>query len=374
MADISSYVPVLRWKQAERDALSKITPSVRESITPLFEFIMPSPKKDKNDYKNVLADSKTVLLSKLPKFIDDINKCCFQGSAFVDVHLIDGELRARTLREILASIEKSNVTLIPVTHIIPIVSTDADTETRKVAVSYANSSGNGICIRIDRFNLGDNDLGESITKFISTNELEISNADLLVDLGVIGAEDDAELISAQLASLPNLDKWRSFIVTGGAFPKDLSDIEKHSQKQIERLDWKLWNSLREQSGLTRKPTYSDYTIQHPLYFGHIDGAINTSASIRYTDDEQWEITRGEGLQNQNGAGHMQYPALAQLVTQQNFYKGADFSFGDTYIAERAMPENKSTGNPTTWLKAGINHHLTLVVKTLSSFASRKELP
>ena len=28
---------------------------------------------------------------------------------------------------------------------------------------------------------------------------------------------------------------------------------------------------------------------------NIDGVINTSASLRYTDDEQWEITRGEGL-------------------------------------------------------------------------------
>jgi hypothetical protein len=368
MTSIQNYVPILRWKQAERDALAKIAPTVRESITPLFELIMPAPKREKGDYKTVLADSKTVLTARLEKTIEDINKCCFQGAAFIDVHLIDGDVRAQTLKKILDSASNANPTLIPVTHIIPVLSTEADTLTRSLATDYARSSGNGLCIRIDRFNLGDSNLAEVINNFVSANNLQIENTDLLIDLGVIGAMDKVDIVAEQLSKLPHLDKWRSFIVSGGAFPKDLSEFEKHSQQQVPRLDWRLWSDLNTQTSLIRKPTYSDYTIQHPIYFGHIEGMINTSASIRYADVNLWEVSRGEGLQNKDGAGHMQYPALAQLLVGQSFFKGADYSFGDSYIADRAKPDNKNTGNPTTWLKAGINHHITLVVQERAKLA------
>ena len=98
--------------------------------------------------------------------------------------------------------------------------------------------------------------------------------------------------------------------------------------------------------------------------GSVPGA-NTSASIRYTNDQKWEIMRGEGLRNQKGAGHKQYPAHAQLMIKESFFKGADYSFGDAYIAERASPDNENSGSPTTWITAGINHHLTLVARQIS---------
>lgn len=368
MPSIQYYVPILRWKKAERDALAEIAPTIRERIIPLFELIMPAPKTEKGDYKKVLADSKTVLSAKLTKTIDEINKCCPQGSAYIDVHLIDGDVRAQTLKQILDSASNANPTLIPVTHIIPVLSTEADTSTRNIAVKYARSTGDGLCIRIDRFNLGDLDLANIIENFVGDNGLKVEDTDLLIDLGVIGADDKADAVAVQLSSLPHLDKWRSFIVSGGAFPKDLSEFEKHSNPKILRLDWRLWSALNTQVVLKRKPTYSDYTIQHPIYYGHVEGVINTSASIRYTDVDLWEVFRGEGLQNKNGAGHKQYPALAKLLVAQDYFKGTDYSFGDSYISDRAKDDNKNMGNPTTWLKAGINHHITLVVQERAKIA------
>ena len=57
--------------------------------------------------------------------------------------------------------------------------------------------------------------------------------------------------------------------------------------------------------------------------------------------------------------------MAQLIIGQNYFKGADYSDGDKYIAERAADTTK-TGNPTTWLKAGLNHHLTLTAKQIAT--------
>ncbi|MDY6794815.1 MAG: beta family protein [Actinomycetota bacterium] len=365
MVTIKNYIPVLRWKKAERDALATLDVRIRENITPLFELIMPAPKRDKDDYNKILSDSKAVFKNNLPSTVGELNKCCpIDSSAFVDVHLIDGELRATTLKQILDdSLTSAQVTLVPVTHIIPVVSTDADMSTRKVAVDYASSSDNGLCVRIDRYNLDDEDLNKVISDFVGKNKLDISKTDLFIDLGVISESDDAKNVSAQLARLPSLNDWRTVILSGGAFPKDLSEFEKHSHNQVVRYDWRLWNALRITSQ-PRMPLYSDYAIQHPIFYGQIPRA-NTSASVRYADDQQWEISRGEGLRNENGAGHQQYPALAQLIIEQNYFKGADYSAGDKYIAERAADSTKP-GNPTTWLKAGLNHHLTLTVRQLST--------
>lgn len=356
-----TYVPILRWKKAEKDALAALNPKIRKQITPLFEFIMPSPVRDKNEFKKIVIDSRTVFTNRLPSTIVDINKCSPDGSVFIDVHLVDWDMRVSTLKHILDSVKECNAIIVPVTHILPVNSTEADKQVRTTAVNYANKNAAGLCIRIDRISLVDDNLAAAINEFVESNNLKIENTDLLIDLGVIDADDEAATIADKLFKLPNLQQWRSFIVTGGAFPKDLSNFEKHSHQELPRYDWKLWNDLSALQTLPRIPTYSDYTIQHPIHYGNVP-STNVSASIRYTNDSQWDVMRGEGLNNDKGAGHKQYIAHAQTLVKRSFFKGKDCCFGDLYTYERAQPENKNTGNPTTWLKAGINHHLTMVVQ------------
>ena len=65
-----------------------------------------------------------------------------------------------------------------------------------VALKYGVESKNGLCIRIDRYNLDDANLSDVITNFVDSNKLTISGTDLLIDLGVIGAGDKADIIAA----------------------------------------------------------------------------------------------------------------------------------------------------------------------------------
>lgn len=364
------YVPILRWKRAEKSALTKLDPEIRKHVTPLFEFIMPAPKTDKKDYKSILEDSRTVFNNKLLKTMSELNECCTDGSVFIDVHLVEGALRANTLQYILDSAEDSNAILIPVTHIIPEDSTNADSLTRAVAIEYARTSGAGLCIRIDRISLDDKRLASIINHFLDSNELNIENTDILVDLGIVSTNDDPANVAKQLANIPNISNWRNFIVSGGAFPKDLSEFESHSHQTLPRYDWKLWSGLSNSEYLSRVPVYSDYTIQHPIHY-EITPGVNVSASVRYTGDDQWNVMRGEGLRNERGAGYRQYIAHASIMITQAFFKGANYSFGDGYIFELAQPNNSNTGNPETWLKAGINHHITLVVKQCANSSSNK---
>lgn len=365
MPSIKPYIPILRWKLGEILAMERLYPKDREGMTPLIEFIMPAPTTDKKDYKKILEDSQSKFLRILPGITQQIVKSWGKDPIFIDVHLLDGVIRTRAFQEILTSATSLDIFAVPVVHIIPVTSTDADMATREVAVKYAKTNGTGLCIRIDKSHLDDANIANHITKFVEDNKLDIKNTDLFVDLQVVDKNTVADSVIEKLVRLPELKQWRSFIVSGGAFPKDLSELPKHGHYELERLDWSLWKSIVGSKVLKRQPVFSDYTIQHPIYYGSIPGA-NTSASVRYTNDEIWDVMRGEGLRNEKGAGNKQYPAHAQLMVTSSFYKGANYSFGDSYITERAKPDNKKSGNPTTWITAGINHHLTLVTRQIAS--------
>ena len=61
------------------------------------------------------------------------------------------------------------------------------------------------------------------------------------------------------------------------------------------------------------------------------------------------------------------PANAQLLCERPEYSGDNFSYGDKYIKEM-ISQYDNPGSPTTWLKAGINHHMTFVVRQLATLA------
>lgn len=372
-APTQSYVPILRSRLAEMTALEKLLPDDRKNVTPLVEFIMPAPTTDPNDRRKVIEKPREKFLRRMSGIAKNLLKFCGKNPVFVDVHLLDGDIRASSFEHILASSNDLDIFSIPIVYAIPVTSTSADMETRAIAVKYAKSSGHGLCLRIDKDHLKEKDLPAQIMGFLKTHGLDIKDTDLLVDLQIIDGGTSADEIIEQLAALPELTEWRSFIVSGGAFPKDLTELEVFGTHPLPRFDWILWNALRGNKKLPRIPTYSDYTVQHPVFYGYIPGA-SVSASVRYADDGQWQVFRGQALgyvnkkTGQKGPGHKQYLGHARAIVGQSFYKGEDYSFGDAEIKRMAEASNQKTGNPQKWLSVGINHHITLAARQAANLA------
>jgi len=369
MFDYKHYVPILRWKAAEKGALQKLKLYDKTVITPLIEFIMPQTDDDgKKTPRDLLQESINTFMEDIPIFAEQILKHWGNEAIFVDVQLVDSSIRAEALEKILWSGKQLNLFMIPVITIIPVIGFESDIKIRKVAVEFAKKSGNGICLRITESNFNEKSLANDIENFINQNVLNFKDVDLLVDFKIINQPISCDSFLNKINAIPHLKEWRTFIVAGGAFPKDLSHLEKHNQHKISRADWIIWNMLIK--NLKRPPSFSDYTIQHPVYISQGSAATNPSASIRYALEDYWLIERGEGLRNPEGAGFKQYPALAKLlVGQKKLFKGEDFSYGDFYISEKAKDiKTTKTGNPKTWIEAGINHHLTLVARQIASLS------
>jgi hypothetical protein len=361
----------LRWRAAELTALNKLDPSDRQKMTPLVEFIMPAPTTDKKDRRKITETTKAKFLRKLPEIGIDLWNFGGIAPVFVDVHLLDGDIRADALETILTASKELDLFSIPVAHIIPVTSTGADNATRAIAARFAKETGNGLCIRIDKSHFADTQLAQHIIDFLEVNALDIENTDLLVDLQIVDNAVNSQAVVSQLKRLPELTKWRSFILSGGSFPKDLTHLEVFQTHAIDRADWRLWQQILQAQELPRKPIFSDYTVQHPIFYGYIPGA-SVSASVRYTDDDCWQVFRGQALGYINkktgakGPGSKQYLGHAKTIVAQQFYKGPQYSFGDAEIQRIALDVNGKTGNPKNWLCIGINHHLTLVARQASS--------
>ena len=206
-------------------------------------------------------------------------------------------------------------------------------------------------------------LNKDLMQLLSNLGISAQEADILVDLKVT---TDASIKLRDICGrLPSLLAWRTFTVASGAFPEDLVDLAKNQQHKLMREDWLSWSSQnKRRPTLPRRPSFGDYTIQFPHYKKPVDFA-NPSASIRYTSESYWVIMRGEQLHGADSPGHAQYWANARLLCNREEFCGADYSKGDEYIYDKSQP-TKNPGTPQTWLRAGINHHLTFVINQIAS--------
>jgi hypothetical protein len=351
--NINHYVPVLRWKRGERVALLKMSREALNRLTPLIELV------DANYFGSKHAAISNALAAE--KIAGQLAEEWGVRPIFIDAGFLGSEITRRELRHPLALVGESVYSVgIPV---VPVTSLNRDEGYQQAALSTARMHKNGICIRLTREDIWGGNLTANLSRVTEFFGLSPEQIDLVVDFKIV---DGTTIPYANLCSeIPEVARWRNFVVLSGAFPKDLTGLEKNRiHRSQRRLDWLSWSTQLNMPSIKRFPVYGDYTIQFPEQVARI-GPMNISASIRYTAKDYWIILRGEGIQNPGGSGAHQWPAWAILLCDEPEYCGEDFSYGDRYIKEMSS-ELRKTGSAETWLRAGINHHMTFVMNQIAN--------
>ena len=357
MIDTRNYVPILRWKEAERNALAQLPGNHSAFLTPLIELVPDNfIHVDKKGHTTKL--NNTVVTNKVAAQI-------FQSwdgrPFFLDLYNLPKEILSPGSNHPLFLLGQyaSNLGL----RLVPVIGIDRDHDYTSAVVAVLGMFRQGACVRLTITDVTRPDLSQALRSVISTLKLGFEDIDLLIDYQII--ESNAPTLDVVSGLIPNLHEWRSFIVAGGAFPKDLSDLAKNQKHILPRTDWVNWrNQVTSKIPLLRVPIYGDYSIQHAKYSRHI-GHLRYSASIRYTTDENWIIMRGEDVFNPNGPRFKQYPDWAILLCNLPEYCGENYSSGDKYIKDMSL-QSAVTGDASSWLQAGINHHMTFVVRQLAN--------
>lgn len=371
--DHKHYVPILKGKQGELDALRNITDNgLIQRFTPFIEIppiagtylgpqSAPVPSKTIDEHVAGVSDELVKAVKHLP-------------AVFVDGFYIETEddLKdgASPIDAIFAKLREGGVAFVPV------IGMDRVEDYADSVSSAIKADGRGCCLRLVEADIdGIAELGKQILALFDEISAAPENVDLVVDYGpkVFQKATLPMLIDA----LPLIEKWRTVTLASSSFPADMGDVKKNTIKEIEREEWAAWLSLRSKSNVKRMPTYSDYGINHPILAEFNPFTMSMSLNIRYTDESNYVIVKGQAQPRKKWANTpekeairaqlapaVQYPKLAAAIMKHKAWKGKGFSWGDAFIDKCSRKE--CVGNPTDWRAVGMNHHIVLAVQQIAN--------
>ena len=351
------YVPCLRWKQGEYQALLRLSSDAKNSLTPLIEipeigFDFETRRESKSVDEHLSAFGKRVR-EKWGK------RLCF-----VDMHLIRELERMKNGQHPFAFVFDDLRS--KGARGIPVINLEQDSACQKAIKEITAIDKGGLCIRIGIEEAAKGNIATSLETLIGQYSVEVDEYDFVLDLGAPNfepIEGFGSLLETLISRLPHLDRWRTFTLIGTSFPRSMGEVKKGTSI-IKRNEWLLYKSLvqRLRDSGTRIPTFGDYAINHPDILLLDMRLVKPSAAIRYTIDNGWLIVKGSNVRDYE---YDQYRSLCHTVIESNYYSGPTFSSGDKYIEECAQG-TKSSGNLTTWRWVGTNHHLEKVVRDIAN--------
>lgn len=348
------YVPALRWRQGEYQALARLAAAAKNRIVPYvtipeveFDFELWQPKKTVQEHVHPFAAR--------------FNAKWGQRPAWVGVHpsisgkpMGDGRDIFTYVFEALRAFQANAIPAVPLDATPPMVTSVA----RIVAT---DGLGAAIAVRLE--DLMKPNARTRIEALTASLGLSPNKVDLVFDLGAPNFEPYKAFAGALIAAmqkLGDLHAFRNFVVIGTAIPETFKDVAKGTD-QLARHDWLFYQTLlgKLPAGM-RQPNFGDYTIVHPEFAPMDMRKVKSAGKLVYTTSTVWEVRKGGAFRDNPGQMH---DHCASIVASGKF-SGAGFSSGDDYIAKCAA-RMATPSNQPWWKFVTINHHITHVLDDLS---------
>ena len=350
----NQYVPILKWRMGEYQALMRLKKIQKDNIVPLlmvppveYDFEEMRPKKTVQEHIETFGDRLKLKWNKRPAFID-------LHESLESESMDNGE---SILTYIFSEIKEKKC------HGIPVVNFSRTDEYINDLKLITSEMQTGVMIRIGLTDLMTPVLNSNIAKIKSSLNLDNSQIDLLIDI----AEPDsfepysvfANALSMKIKSIVGLCEFRSFIISGMSLK--LSEIKKPGG-ELPRHEWHLYKELVSKLQSTRTPTYSDYTIETPQFVSMDMRMMKPAGKIVYAREDFWYVVKGTSFR---GNEVQMYDHCSTIIHSGHFC-GTSYSYGDEKINDTNNLRN-NTGNLGTWKQVGVNHHITMTVEQVSNF-------
>jgi Beta protein len=351
------YVPVLKWRQGEYQALMRLAASHKDRVTPLIEITPP-------DFDFEAQEPAKSIDDHLRKFGPRLKVKWGARPAFLDTSRLDPTARMFTgqhpLTHLLEAARAVDGRLIPVTAL------NRDLAHYNAVAAAHQVDQDGVAVRCSLDDVGDGSFAAQLLTLLAQLEVAVDDADLIIDLGRPNfepVEDLATLLLACLQASPVFQQVRSLVIVATAFPASMADIKGPTQV-LPRHEWRLYKALVDQlPKYMRIPTFGDYAIAAPELPQGDMRLMKPSATVRYTIDDAWLISKGSNVRDN---GFEQYEGQCHHIASLPSFLGVGYSAGGDYIHQCGLGL-VSTGTLTTWRWVGTNHHLTKIVADLSSY-------
>jgi hypothetical protein len=352
------YVPALRWRQGEYQALFRLADSAKDRIVPFitipeieFDFEAWQPKKSVQQHVH--------------PFIARFKGKWGQRLAWLDVHssivespMDDGQDIFSYVFNALRSFQANAIPAVPLNVASPIHAS---------IKAIVATDGLGVAITIRLEDLMKPDTRTRIDGLAALIGAALNEVDLVIDLGAPNFEPYPAFAGALIAAirrLGDLHAFRNFILIGTAIPETFRDVAKGTD-QLTRHDWLFYQELvgKIPSGV-RLPNFGDYTIVHPEFTPMDMRKIKSSGKLIYTTSAAWEVRKGGAFRDHPEQMH---DHCASIIDSGSF-RGEHYSSGDDYIAKCAA-RTEGPSNQPWWKFVAINHHITHVLDDLATLAA-----
>lgn len=349
MPDLWQYMPILKCKLGEKQALEMIAPEIKSQIRPLIEVVELEGKTLDSHLQTSFKGLDRALPPGTQFFLDAHEVLRSAPSASERIY---GEAAARGLS------------------FIPVIGLSSSPHQRAATIDH---NALGIAVRIGRDDLEADRVVPSLTALLTNLAMTPDHIDIVMDMGSIphmvlpGA---AALARAFIDAIPRPREWRTFVLAGTAFPMSMRIVERDSHRRVPRLEWLVWRDVMnaEKKALRRQPHFGDCGIQHPAGVEKFDRKkMQASAAIRYAAGDDWLLVKGRGTRAERPG--LQFPRLARQLAPGGGlnanYAGQKHCQGCEDIAQAAL-EAPRLGSPGAWRRIGTVHHITLVVEQIAA--------
>lgn len=349
------YVPLLRWRQGEYEALFRLGGPQKDAILPLIEILKPDydfeqrkPKRDLDEHLKLFGKRLGIKWNGLP--------------ALIDTSRLDPADRMADGRHPLAFIfDEARAAGAP---LIPVTGLGRDAGYQLAVGAIAATDGRGAALRCSLAEALDPDFDKHIQGLLWTVGVHWTKLDIIIDLETPAFDPMPQLVNIIIAALSGatiFNACRSVTLLATSFPDTLANMASPVQRFV-RHEWVLFKAVvAALPPGVRRPIFGDYGIAAITFAEGDMRFMRGSPNVRYTIDDGWIIARAKGTQR---GSNQAYPALCGLVTSSGVYLGSHFSAGSAYIAN-CQTGAATRGNPTTWKWVATNHHITKVLDDLS---------
>ncbi|MGA7218465.1 MAG: hypothetical protein WBX38_09130 [Candidatus Sulfotelmatobacter sp.] len=374
MFDHRHYVPILKGKKGELEALAKA--DNLQQFTPVVE-VVPIPLTHPED-GSLAYQSKTI-----DQHVKDTANAYKRAmgilpSVFIDGFYIEGEDKLRdgqsAMRGLFSRLREARIRFVPTIGLDRLEDyIDAVREAVKI-------DGRGCCLRLWESDLESlSGFDRQIQTLLGALNVSPDKVNLLVDF----KEKVPPKVTLPLLinELPWLNDWGTLTFSSSSFPQFLGDIKANGIEERERSEWMAWVFVREKQNAEKKrvPTFGDYGINHPTLTDDTDPRMITVApNIRYSDKLRYVIAKGQAQPRKKQAKtpeqkaarlllapNVQYPKLASKIKNHPAWKAdRNLSWGDKKVDD--CSQHRFVGTLSEWRGIGASHHIALTVQQLAN--------
>lgn len=350
--DQYKYVPVLKARKGELDALGALAPHVAAAVRPLLEVTPPPTGR-----KHPLTHSQ-----HLAEVFEQVAVTwTSEDPIAIDLRLLGSGPR---LDNGQTPWERTAVVLEPLrVQPVPVLDLDEDP-----TLDGLPTEG-GLVLRLRSADIGlaytaagRSNLEDRRDALFSALNVQPNEVDLFLDRGDLTVAQPSAVGALGLSPLlrwARATDYRSISLAGTSAPLDVAESVGFGDLHAERLEWDSWQLTQDEHPPVRYADYAGFPSTLPAGRGR-----TKHPALRYLLEERLLFMRREA---ERGSGLSDFAHLCRELVRREEYRGDEHCAGcDTIRRVTTGDATPSGGGATAWRTISVTHHLTTVTEQLSS--------